>query len=314
MKRILVTGASGCIGHYISDILMRETSHELYLLVRDRDKFKLDVSQRSGIHLIEGNIRELKPLKEILKTVDCAILAAAAWGGSQETFDINVTKTRMVMEYLDPEKCEQVLYFSTASLLDRENQILFQSAHLGTDYIRSKYDCFNQLDRTPVYDRLTVLFPTLVFGGDENKPHSHLSSGLSDVVKWIDVIRFLKTDGSFHFIHAEDIARVVCYLVEHPGDGHRQFVLGNDRVTVNQAIEQVCDYLNKRIYFRVPLTEWLTNLLISIFNIQMASWDRFCLRYRHFTYQNTVNPQTFNLPAHCQTIPELLKISGIEPS
>ncbi|MEO1184834.1 MAG: NAD(P)-dependent oxidoreductase, partial [Cyanobacteria bacterium J06636_27] len=31
-KRILVTGASGCIGHYISELLIQETQHELYLL------------------------------------------------------------------------------------------------------------------------------------------------------------------------------------------------------------------------------------------------------------------------------------------
>ena len=314
MKRILVTGASGCIGHYISDIFIRETSHELYLLVRDPNKFKIDVNLRPGIHLVSGNMRHLKPLTEIAKTVDCAILAAVAWGGSQETFDINVTKTRQLMEMLDRDRCEQVLYFSTASLLDCDNKILSQTSHLGTDYIRSKYDCFNQLARLPVYDRLTVLFPTLVFGGDENHPYSHLSSGLPDVVKWIDWIRFLQTDGSFHFIHALDVARVVCYLVEHPDRGYRQFVLGNDLVTVNQAIAQACDYLNKRIYFRMPLTAWLADFLIAIFRIQMASWDRFCLRYRHFTYQNPVNPQSFGLPRHCQTLPELLRVSGIETS
>lgn len=314
MKRILVTGASGCIGHYISDVLIRETPHELYLLARDPNKFKIDVNLRPGIHLVSGDMRHLKPLTEVAKIVDCAILAAAAWGGSQETFDINVTKTRQLMEMLDRDRCEQILYFSTASLLDRNNKILSQTSHLGTDYIRSKYDCFNQLDRLPVYDRLTVLFPSLVFGGDESHPYSHLSSGLPDVVKWIDWIRFLQTDGSFHFIHALDVARVVRYLVEHPNPGYRQFVLGNDRVTVNQAIAQVCDYLNKRIYFRIPLTAWLADVLIAVFRIQMASWDRFCLRYRHFTYQNPVTPQSFGLPSHCQTLPELLRVSGIEPS
>jgi hypothetical protein len=43
----------------------------------------------------------------------------------------------------------------------------------------------------------------------------------------------------------------------------------------------------------------------------MAAWDRFCLNYRHFTYQNPVNPETFGLPTYCPTFTDILKISGI---
>ncbi len=320
-KRIFLTGASGCIGHYIAEALIEETQHELYLLVRNPDKLGFDCEARPGITVLQGDLRQIDRFADLLKTMDAAILAATAWGGSQEAFDINVVKTIRLMDLLNPAVCEQVIYFSTASILDRDNNLLKEAGQLGTEYIRSKYDCLGRLSKLAIAPKITALFPTLVLGGDANKPYSHISSGLGGVVKWVDIIRWFQADGSFHFIHARDIAQVVRYLIDHPidynlavesdGMSSNRLVLGNPRLTVNQAVEEVCAYLGKKIYFRLPLSPWLANLFIVLFRIQMASWDRFCLDYRHFTYQNPINPETYGLPSYCPTLTDVLKIGGI---
>ncbi len=313
-KRIFITGGSGCIGHYIADALIQQTDHDLFFFVRNPQKLKFNYNARPGITIIQGEMQEIERMERLLKTVDCAILAATAWGDPQETFDTNVTKTIRLMNLLDPLLCEQVLYFSTASILDRQNQPLPEAGKIGTDYIRSKYLCHQQLPKLAIAPKITTLFPTLVFGGDGQKPYSHLSAGIQDVTRWIDLIRFLQTDASFHYLHAQDIAQVVLYLVNHPpepdGEPH-QVVLGNPVLTVNQAVEEVCAYLNKRIFFRIPLSIQLANLLIKLFHIQMADWDRFCLNYRHFAYQKPVHPGLLDLPAYCPTVADLLKIHGI---
>ncbi|HBE20293.1 MAG TPA: epimerase [Cyanobacteria bacterium UBA11149] len=320
-KRIFITGASGCIGHYIAEALIKETNHELFFLVRNPDKLKFDYEARPGITIYQADLREIEQCSSFLKTIDVAILAATAWGGQQESFDINVVKTLRLIELLDPRVCEQVIYFSTASILDRNNQLLKEAGQLGTDYIRSKYDCLKRLSKLTTGPKITALFPTLVVGGDENKPYSHLSSGIPDVAKWAGLIRWFKADGSFHFIHAQDIAKVVKHLVDYPppenlmgeigGILSNQLVLGNAPLTANRAVEELCAYLGKKIYFRLPLSLWLANLFIELFRIQMAAWDRFCLDYRDFTYQNPVNPETFGLPTYCPTFTDVLKVSGI---
>lgn len=319
-KRIFLTGASGCIGHYITEALIQETNHELYLLVRNPGKLGFDYEARPGITILQGDLRQIERFGELLKTMDAAILAAAAWGGQQESFDINVVKTIRLMELLDPMVCEQVIYFSTASLLDRNNQLLKEARQLGTDYIRSKYDCLTRLPKLAIAHNITTLFPTLVVGGEPNKPYSHVSSGIADVVKWVDLIRWFKADASFHFIHARDIAQVVRYLIDKPREydftvedtrASDRLVLGNQRVTANQAVEEACAYLGKKIYFRLPLSLWLANILIVLFRIQMDAWSRFSLNYRHFTHQEPVNPATFGLPTYCATFTDVLRISGI---
>jgi nucleoside-diphosphate-sugar epimerase len=320
-KRILLTGASGCIGHYIAEALIQETEHELYLLVRNPDKLGFDYEARPGVTILQADLRQIERFADLLKTMNMAILAATAWGGQQETFDVNVVKTMRLMELLDPSVCEQVIYFSTASVLDRNNQILKESGQLGTEYIRSKYQCLVQLPKLAIAPKITTVFPTLVFGGEANKPYSHISSGIKDVVKWVDLIRWFKADASFHFIHGRDIAQVVRYLVDHLPEpdwfgepdmrSTRRLVLGNGPLTVNQAVEEVCAYLGKKIYFRIPLSPWLADILIVLFRIQMAAWDRFSMSYRHFTYKNPINPATVSLEPYCKTLTDVLRISGI---
>lgn len=315
-----MTGASGCIGHYLAEALIQETNHEIFLLVRNPDKLQIDTLARPGVHVLQADLREIERFRDLLQTIDVAILVATAWGGSGEVFDINVVKTIRLMNLLDPVKCEQVLYFSTASILDRDNELLKEAGQIGTGYIRSKYDCFRQLPRLAIAPKIVALFPTLVIGGDRNKPKSHLSGGLPGVVKWSKLIRFFKADGSFHFIHARDIAQVVLHQIEHPPslrgptEDIEKIVLGQKPLTVNQAVEEISAYFDHKIYFRIPLTLGLANIIIALFRIQMEPWDRFCINYRHFTYQNAVNPDTCGKTSYCPTLSDVLKVTGIPPA
>jgi nucleoside-diphosphate-sugar epimerase len=313
-QRIFMTGASGCIGHYILELLLQTDHYELFLLLRNPDKLLLPVQNNPKVHILKGGLSDIDQFADLLPTMDLAILTAAAWGDDQDVMDINVNRNLQILSLLDPQRCQQVIYFSTASILDQHNQPLPQAKDIGTSYIRSKYECHQRLPEVAIYDKITTVFPTLVFGGDKDKPYSFISADFKDVTRWMGLIRFFKADGGFHFSHAQDIASVVNYLLEHPSqEGYREFVLGNPPFTVNQAVEAVCDYLGQRILFRIPLSFSLADVLIKLFRIQMAPWDYFCLQYRYFVYQGAVNPASFGLEPFCPTIDDLLRVHGVLP-
>ncbi|MEO0538083.1 MAG: NAD(P)-dependent oxidoreductase [Cyanobacteria bacterium P01_A01_bin.123] len=316
VKRIFITGASGCVGHCIVEILIHQTNHELFLLLRNPDKLQINVNSRPGVHVVQGDLQAIENWADLLATMDVAILTATAWGDPQLTFDINVVKTLKLMTLLDPQQCQQVIYFSTESILDHHNRPLKEAGEIGTDYIRSKYICHQKLKDLAIAPRITTLFPTLVFGGDKDKPYSHISLALADIAtKWTRWIRFFQADGSFHIIHAKDIAQIVYHLVDHPpaADAPRELVLGNPALTVNQAVEDMCDYLGYKVFFRIPLSTALADVIISAFNIRMAAWDRFCLTYRHFTHENPISPESFGMETFCPTVGDLLRINGVPP-
>jgi nucleoside-diphosphate-sugar epimerase len=315
-KRIFMTGASGCIGHYIADALIRETDHELFLLVRDAGKLRFDYQMRPGIKILSGDMQSIAQYSELLKEMDTAILTATSWGGEQEAYEINVQRTEELINLLDPEVCQQIIYFSTASILDRQNQPMAVAGQVqGQDYIRSKYLGFQKLRESPMFGRMTVLFPTIVFGGNERFPKSPLTAGLGDVMRWVPLVRFFRADASFHFIHGRDIALVVRHLVDAPPNAGelRQFVLGNDRLTVEGLVRELCDYFGQRIYFQLALTEGWANFFIKVFRIQMGEWEQFALSYRHFTHQNVVNPASFGLQTAYPTLASVLQVCGVVP-
>lgn len=314
-QRIFITGASGCVGHYLVDTLLETTPHDLYLLVRNPAKLFFNWQSESRIHIIQDDIRNICNHAELLATMDTAVLAATSWGGAPAIYDINVAGNHKLMSLLSADRCRQVLYFSTASILNSHNGLLSVAGTIGTDYIRSKYQCYVGLSELPIVSKITTIFPTLVFGGDKDKPYSHISMGMQEVAKWMGVIRFLRAEGSFHFTHGKDIALVVSHLIDHPPSAmaSRQIVIGNPALTVDQAIEQMSEYLGLRIYFRIPLSLWLADRIIDWFNIRMYDWDRFCLKYRHFVYQDPVHPAALGLEPYCPTVADLMRLSGVMP-
>jgi nucleoside-diphosphate-sugar epimerase len=320
ITKVFITGASGCIGHYLVEHLIRETDWELYLLVRNPEKLKLDRFATARVCILPGDMQQIDRHQQLLSEfINIAILVATAWGGATESYEVNVTKTIQLIEYLNPDICRKIIYFSTASILDRNNQLLPEALSLGTDYIRTKYQCFAKLSSLKIANQITAIFPTLVVGGDRDKPYSHISEGLPNVTKWIKLIRWFHADGSFHFIHAKDIAVAIYCLIEKDRtlnekvNGEiKKVVLGNSSLTVNRAIQQICNYFNLKIYWQIPLSIVLANFFIKTFRIQMDDWSWFSLQYRHFTYQNPVTPATFGIDNYCSTLADVLKTRDIE--
>jgi nucleoside-diphosphate-sugar epimerase len=162
--------------------------------------------------------------------------------------------------------------------------------------------------------KVTTVFPTLVFGGDENKPYSFLSQDLSNLSKYAGLLQWFSADGSFHFIHAKDIAEVVRHLIAHPeiaDEFDRRVVMGNKLITADDAITEICGYFGKKSLFRIPLSIPIANFFIKVLNIQMAEWDRFCLNYRHFRSDRAVTPATFGLPNYAPTITDVFSKLGV---
>jgi nucleoside-diphosphate-sugar epimerase len=103
---------------------------------------------------------------DLLKTVNCVIHLAAAWGGEREAYEVNLDATLKLYSLLDFSKCKQVIHLSTASVLDFNRRLLPQALEFGTPYIRSKALCLQRLAKIPQKDRFTVLCPTVLLGGD----------------------------------------------------------------------------------------------------------------------------------------------------
>ena len=292
VEHVFITGASGCVGHYLVDELASDPRYHLHLLVRDPSRLRFDWAGRSNLSLVVGDVLDLERFAPMLAEMDHMIYAAAAWG-DPVSYEINFHAPHRMFALANPERIKQIVNFSTASILDPDNELLPEAEKEGTDYIRSKYLACKHLDEHPFMDRITTVFPTLIFGGSDRHPSSHLTSGLKEVERWLPLARFVTLEGTLHFIHARDIARIVKHVLVNSSN-ERRLVLGNAAMSVDRLLPELCEAYGVKRGPKVDLTAMATQVT-RLFNRRMNSWDHFSLRYRHFTY-HTVNAETYGLP------------------
>ena len=322
--RILITGASGCVGQHIAELLYRETDAQLLLWLRDPSKLTAVPADDPRIELLVGDLRDVAPHRQQIASASRIIHTATAWGDHERAQQVNVVAVKEMLAATDPAVLEQVIYFSTASILDRNLQLLPEAAEFGTEYIQTKALCLQQLEAHPLAERVVAVFPTLVFGGRVDGtgpfPTSYLTAGLAEGARWLWLAKWLRADASFHFIHAADIARVCAHLATtahraNPEAGQgavRRLVLGQAPVTVNGTVASLCRWRRSwRPPAGIDLRGWLIEGLIKLLRIEVNAWDRFSIRQRHFVHQPVSPPERFGLVSHAPTLDAVFADAGL---
>jgi len=322
--RILITGASGCVGQHIADLLYRETDAQLLLWLRDPAKLTAVPSDDPRITLLVGDLRDPEPHRALIASATRIIHTATAWGDPERAQQVNVVAVKQMLAAADPAVLEQVVYFSTASILNRDLELLPEAMAYGTEYIQTKAQCLEQLEQHPLATRIVAVFPTLVFGGRVDGggrfPTSYLTAGLQEGTKWLWLAKWLRADASFHFIHAADIAQVCVHLATHPhqanpelGQGSvRRLVLGPPAVSVNETVGRLCRWRRSWLPpVGIDLQGWLIEGLIKLLRIEVNAWDRFSIRQRHFIHEPISPPERFGLVSHAPTLEAVFEDAGL---
>ena len=323
MSRILVTGASGCVGQYVSHWLLENSNAELLLWLRDPFKMKAVPRDHPRVRLLIGDLRETDRFMADLATVTRVIHTATAWGDPERAEQVNVLAVKRLLQLLNPAVVEQIIYFSTASILDRHLRPLPEALAYGTEYIQTKARCLQDLEQHPLAAKIIAVFPTLVFGGRVDGtspfPTSYLTEGLAEASNWLWLARWLRADASFHFIHAEDIARICGQFAVHPhapntepGQGAlRRVVMGQPAISVDDAVATLCRWRGVRRTPGVPLWPWLIETLVRVLPIEINAWDRFSIRQRHFIHDPVSSPERFGGSSYAHDLETVLLNSGL---
>ena len=112
MTRILVTGASGCVGQYISCWLLDHSDAELLLWLRDPAKLTAVPANHPRIRLLVGDLRDSDRFAHELASVNRVIHTATAWGDPERAEQVNVVAVKRMLALLNPSKLEQIIYLS----------------------------------------------------------------------------------------------------------------------------------------------------------------------------------------------------------
>jgi len=301
MDSVFITGGSGCVGHYVIDKLHKD--YQLYLLVRNPEKLLFDPNEYNNIRIIHDDLDNISHYSGLLGEVNYCIHIATSWGG-EDTERINVHRVHQLFNLLGETNLKRIIYFSTASILGRDMKLLPEAELYGTEYIRSKSKCFRTLPECRHYDKISTVFPTLVFGGDNNHPYSYLTDALPQLKRYSWLIGRINLDIAFHFIHAEDIATIVKYLIESP-KVDKKYVLGNKEIDFGEFSKRTAAYFGHKINWQLKISAEGLYKFGKLLQFDISEWDRFCAEYKNFTYP-VINCPMIGLPSRYSTVEAVL--------
>ncbi|MBL6723273.1 MAG: NAD(P)-dependent oxidoreductase [Candidatus Margulisbacteria bacterium] len=306
MKTLFMTGATGCIGHYVLKALLeRFPSATIHALVRDPKRFKFDTSQWPNLHCHLGTMDDIGKYQSVLRECDVVVHIATVWGFDLDVnLRINRDRTLEMLDYCSPTRLKKIIYFSTASILTHGNMVSPAAESEGTPYVQSKLAGYTAIKASKWANITTTLFPTMVLGGSETAPYSHISEGIRNVRQYLWWAKWLKIKGAFHFLHGEDIAKMVCIAIttNMPPD----VVLGTNEQTFNGTIFRLCHHLGRPPLFQIPVPSWVIHTLVWLFKRRIDSWGRHCAKHPFFTY-TTHSPSDFGEPLAYPTFDSVLK-------
>jgi len=303
--RILLTGATGCVGSYLLKALVQKPASEIITWVREPQKLPAWAHREPRIEIWSGGLAAVSCYTQQLAQIDCLIHVATAWGGP-ETFAVNLRQSRHMMQALNPRRCQHIHYFSTASLLNEQHQLWRQSHFLGSDYIRSKAALHHWLSHQPPAIPVSIYYPGVILGGQSGTEHplTPVSAFLPQLPAYLAWLRFLHVQGCLHLIHAQDIAQLICHRVQAQLPPAK-LVLGNPALSLEELMQTLLQHYGlPPAPVRLPL-EALLPLLVPVLRPWMSDWDRFSLRLRHLRYQHT-NAATYGLRSEFENLSQIL--------
>ena len=287
-------------------------------MVRNPNNLPISIRNNQRIYLLNCDIRDCNKFKKELSETNYLIHTATAWGDPKRAYEVNVAAFEKLLGLLKSNRLEKIIYFSTASILDEKTELMRESLIYGTEYIQTKYQCYENLRKSSFAKKSVVIFPTLVFGGTLNGnsryPVSYLTEGLRQAKKWLWIARFLRIDAKFHFIHAKDIAQICGFIIKSTDKrdyGFKKYVLGQKFITIDEAILTLLNYYGIKRYFALKVNKPIIKFLLKVLPIKTTNWDNFSINKYNFNHKPIANPESFGLKSYAKSLKDVLKLAKL---
>lgn len=149
---ILVTGATGFLGHNLVPLLLRR-GHRVRALVRPASRWQF--LEELGVELAWGDMRDRGAVMDAVYGCDAVVHGAGHfrfWGRSQDFYETNVEGTRHVLEASRLAGVQRFVHISTVAVVGRPKSgtVIDETypCHPADDYMRSKLAGENLVRRT----------------------------------------------------------------------------------------------------------------------------------------------------------------------
>jgi dihydroflavonol-4-reductase len=262
-KPILITGATGFVGSYLTRFLVKKGYSNLVCMKRATSPMDLVLEAADRVKWVEGDVRDVPFLEEILRTNDikqiyhCAAIVSFDPRDREKMYEINATGTANIVDAALDCGVEKLVYVSSIAAIGRveHEQIVsennkWQRSDLNTHYAISKYQAEQEVWRGMAEGlSVAIVNPSVILG---SQFWEHGTGRLFDQV-WRG-LRFY-TEGSTGYV---DVRDVVCFMEKLMTSDieNQRFILNGENWKYKKMFEDIAQILEKRPA-TIPVTQFL---------------------------------------------------------
>jgi dihydroflavonol-4-reductase len=230
MKPVLVTGASGFLGHHVARLLL-DSGRPVRALVRSESKLR----DLQGAEAVTGDLRDAASLARAAAGCECVYHVAAdyrLWAKDpEELYRSNVDGTRNLIAAAKQAGAVRMVYTSTVGCIEPPDETrLVSIEQMSGAYKRSKF----LAEQVALAERelpVAVVNPTAPVGDYDVKP-TPTGAIILDFLKG-NMPAFIDT--GLNLVDVRDVARGHLLAEEHARPGER-YILGCENLTLEQIL------------------------------------------------------------------------------
>lgn len=300
--RILVSGATGCIGARLCRAIVAHPGNHLVIHARSAAKVSTVLGADGFAQYSIGDLAGATDWMRGLPAVEQAVLTATAWSGP-DCERANVEGTLRLMDQLLGNGCRRIYYLSTASLLDARGGLRPEDLFAGHDYLSSKHRLLLALKVHPQQERIVVIYPTLVISDRNDPPSSAAARSMDWLAPRLRWVCRLRGDACFHYVHAEDLAQLlVRWLLRGlPDDLEAPLVVGSPPQSLDQVLCACQALLGHRGRRRIPFSARVVSTLARLTRVRLSAWDRYCLESPDLCFERIITPSEWGVVSRAPT-------------
>ena len=266
---VFVTGATGLVGRYLVDELLRNGEHVRALCRPQSDRQAVhDFLAKAGtddVHLewVEGSLHDGMFLEEAMagcrRVFHCAAMVSFHSKDAEAMMRINRDATGLVVNAMLHTGATELVHVSSVAALGRKpgepvhEDVPFEDGRDVSHYARSKFAAELEAWRGQEEGlRVLAVNPVIVLGeGDFSRSSSMLFTLVHRGLSWYPV-------GTNGFVAARDVARACTLLAAHNCWGER-FVLCSENTSYQQLMAWMAEALGVPAPHR-PLKSWMLGM------------------------------------------------------
>ena len=276
-KKILITGATGFVGSYLTRLLVSDNEPNIICLRREKSRMDLVADIADKVTWVEGDVLDMPFLDDILRGYQieqiyhCAAVVSFDARDREHMYAVNVEGTANIVNAALENNIEKLIHMSSVAAIGRvknepnvSEMNKWQRSDLNTHYGISKYQSEQEVWRGIAEGlNAAIVNPSIIIG---SQFWAHGTGQLFTQV-WTGLPFY--TQGTTGYVDVRDVVHFMKKLMTSPIDNQR-FILNSENWTYKKLFEQIALILHKKPA-HIPVTpllsqiawrvEWLKSLI-----------------------------------------------------